>query len=303
MSRKENNNFKRNFIIIVMAVIVVTALVISFANSGNTPSWQEIVGSKSGEEHDDYIKFLDVGQGDSILIGSNGQSMLIDTGSESFGDAVAQKIFSYGFKKLDMMMLSHNHEDHVGGAEIISKKMNIDNLLLPNIKNTKEKTRIIESAKSEVLANEGECYTAKKGTHTKIGDIAVSVLACYYEDNDENDRSIIAMAELNGFKVLLTGDAGTQSENKMLKEGINVDCDVLKVGHHGSSSSSGKKFLKAATPEYAIISCGVDNQYSHPHEETLYRLEQVNAKVFRTDISGEITLYFDNGEITVKTEK
>ena len=120
---------------------------------------------------------------------------------------------------------------------------------------------------------------------------------------EENNQSVIVMAELDGIKFLFTGDAEAKAEQALLDEGINIDCDVLKVGHHGSSSSSSQSFLAAATPEYAAISVGENNIYSHPSSSVVSALEDCGAQILRTDTDGDITFYIENGEIRTETEK
>ena len=129
------------------------------------------------------------------------------------------------------------------------------------------------------------------------------MLAYYGDMQDENNKSVIVMAEIDGIKFLFTGDAEAKTEKALLDEGLNVDCDVLKVGHHGSSSSCSQSFLKAATPEYAAISVGENNIYSHPNDSVISALQNCGAQILRTDTDGDITFYVENGEIRTVTEK
>ena len=137
----------------------------------------------------------------------------------------------------------------------------------------------------------------------RLGEFEITVLGVFDDRKNENNRSIIAVAEIDGIKFLFTGDAEEKEEKYLLGEQLNLDCDVLKVPHHGSSTSSSKEFLNAVTPEYAVISVGENNVYGHPHKETLQALTEANAKVYRTDQSGDITFNVNDGKITVETEK
>ena len=121
--------------------------------------------------------------------------------------------------------------------------------------------------------------------------------------SDENDRSVIVMAKVQGLEFLFTGDAGSKAEEQLLDEHIDISCDVLKVGHHGSSTATSDEFLAKAAPEYAAISVGEDNIYSHPSEEVVSALEYRGAEIFRTDTDGDITFLIENGEIVTETEK
>lgn len=252
---------------------------------------------------DDYIRFLDVGQGDSILLCSNGKSALIDASTENYGDAICSSLHTLGVKYLDLLMISHNHDDHYGGAERITERFMVDNLIIPDITHTDSNTKTMKRIMSNVLAEDGECFTAVQGMSSKVGDISITVLGYFADESDENDRSIFAIAEIDGIKFLFTGDAGKSAEHRLLTERLSLDCDVLKVGHHGSKDSSTELFLNMCRPEYAVISCGKNNQYSHPDDEALQRLEDCGAEIFRTDISSDITFYVDDGEITVQTKK
>ena len=307
MNRYKLKSIIRTTAITLFTVIAVCSLLITFASGKNIPSWEQIYTyfgvNKSVSDGDDYVRFLDVGQGDSILIHSNGRSALIDAATLSYGDIICDKLRSVGIKNLDMMMLSHNHDDHYGGAERIVERMLIDNLIMPDLNGSVSPTSTITEIRNNVLADDGESFVAKPGMNVNIGDFTVTVLAHYTDDDDENNRSIFAMAEIDGVRFLFTGDGETSAEKRLISEGLDLDCDVLKVGHHGAKTSSSQKFLDVVKPEYAVISAGAGNQYSHPHEATLSRLDEANIEFYRTDISGDITFYVNNGKISVETEK
>jgi competence protein ComEC len=137
----------------------------------------------------------------------------------------------------------------------------------------------------------------------KIGEFEITVLATFGTMELENNRSIITMAEIDGKKFLLAGDIESGAEKYLLKENLNLTCDVLKVAHHGSSTSSKMDFLKAVSPEMAVISVGKDNFYGHPHSEVLSALEHIGADIYRTDIDGDVSFFIEDGEIVPKTEK
>lgn len=241
----------------------------------------------------DFVKIIDVGQADCILIYSGGCSALIDTGLASSADEVAEALDSAGIKTVDVLMLTHMHDDHAGGFELISEQYGIDNLILPDY----------EFAKGSYTSDSDRVYTEKQGMNFEIGGFEITLLAEYGDLPEENDRSVFVMAENSGKKFLFTGDAGKRAEERLLEERINIDCDVLKAGHHGSDSSLAKEFLAAASPEYAAISVGENNSYSHPSPETLSALGNCGAEILRTDKNGDITFYVENGEIKAETEK
>ena len=151
-------------------------------------------------------------------------------------------------------------------------------------------------------ANKTEMQIARVGTVVNIGDFEITVIAYNPGESDDNDKSVVLMAKIHGKKFLFTGDAGHVVEENLLNDGINVDCDVLKAAHHGSRNSTSAEFVKAASPEYAVISAGASNQYGHPHDEVIDILEAEKVKIYRTDRRGDVTFDVTNGEITVKTE-
>lgn len=285
-----NKRLKKQLIKVIvfacaLCIVILAGKLFTGQNSVNTGS-------------DDFVVMLDVGQGDSILISSNGEAALIDTGTEMGSRGLLNDIRSYGVDELDALIISHSHDDHAGGAEYLLKNFEVENVIVPQFASDEKVTDLNKA----MTASGADIYTATEGMIVRIGDFDLTVLYSDNTDEDINNRSIILMAEAFGKKFLFTGDAETQAENTLIKENINFDCDVLKVGHHGSRTSSGEKFLKIATPEYALISVGADNSYGHPSEEVVERLEQGGAKVYRTDYEGDILLSLMNGEIVCKTQ-
>ena len=251
----------------------------------------------------DFVKITDVGQADSILIYSNGCSGLIDVGTEDSAADILEDLDSAQIKRIDALIVTHLHTDHAGGLPELARLRKIDNLIIPELNDDAEAASLVKTAKQTVTANGGNAYTAVQGMNFKIGEFTVTVLAYYEDTEDENNKSVIVMAELDGIKFLFTGDAEAKAEQALIDEGLNIDCDVLKVGHHGSSSSSTKEFLNKTTPEYAAISVGKNNIYSHPSESVVSALENCGAQVLRTDTDGDITFYVENGKIKTETEK
>ena len=255
------------------------------------------------DSSENFVKIIDVGQAECILIYSDGQTALIDAGLDSTSGDVAVALQQYGIKKLDVLLISHLHSDHSGGVPNLFDAFEVENLILPELSVNSEGMSHAQFAINAVTNSGGEVFNAVQGMNFSIGKFEITVLASYGEMDDENNRSIVAVAEIEGRKFLFTGDAETKVENKLLKEGIDFKCDVLKVGHHGSSTSSNEKFINAVSPSYAVISCGKDNMYGHPHNEILALFESKGISVLRTDIAGDITFYVKDGKITVKTEK
>lgn len=247
----------------------------------------------------DFVEVIDVGQGDSILISSQGTTALIDTGLYSEYHSVAETLSKYDISKIDVLLITHLHDDHAGALGVLSEIYTISNLILPEVSIESESLGVAELAIDRVVQSGGEVYTAKQGMNFSIGKFELTVLAAFDRMRDENNRSLIVMAEMEGKKFLFTGDIEKEAEKALLKEDLNIKCDVLKVAHHGSSTSSTIEFLKACNPKMVAISVGFNNSYGHPHNEILALFEKRGYDIYRTDQMGNIIFTVKNKMITV----
>lgn len=291
---------KRKIITVITAVlcIVVFTILLFYARD---PSL--FYGRKTGgfvNFDDDFIKFMDVGQGDGAIIYSNGYCAVIDTGEAVAADDVLADLSRLNVKQIDMVIISHYHTDHIGAYQDIAEEYPIKNMIAPAV--TSYNISAAKAARDSVLSQGGSFYEGIFGLNFMLGEFKITVLG-YYNGYDENDRSLYVMAEIDGVKFLFTGDGEMKAEEELLERTTDIDCDVLKVAHHGSSTSTGYEFLKAAKPEYAVVSSGVGNSYGHPHIETMKALEKLNTEIYRTDTYGDISFYVEDGEIEIITEK
>jgi competence protein ComEC len=243
------------------------------------------------------VKFFDVGQGDSILIQTpNGKTMLIDAGPGSASDKVYSALKSLNINSIDVLVATHPHEDHIGGMTNIVNNLKIGMMYMPKSITT---TKTYESLLN-AISNKGlKVNTAKAGVVIDI-DSALSVTMLTPNSanyTDINDYSAVIKITYKNNSFLLVGDASNNSESEMLSNGSSLKADVLKVGHHGSATSSSDSFLSAVNPKYAIISVGAGNSYGHPTAATLGRLSSHNINVYRTDESGTITMTSDGSVI------
>ena len=242
------------------------------------------------------VHFIDVGQADSAFIElGNGQTMLIDAG-RSGGDVV-DYIRNLQYETIDYVVASHPHDDHIGGMATVLNSFNIGKMYMPKQAHTISAfTNMLD-----VIENKGiDLYTAKAGTNIlSSGNINIDVLAPFSESNSNlNNVSAVVRITYGKTVMLFTGDAEHVIENQLLNSG--VDADVLKVGHHGAGSASSSSFIKAVSPDIAVISVGEGNSYGHPHADTLAILNEVGADIYRTDEQGTIVVTADqNKKITV----
>lgn len=296
---------KRKIAVSATAALTAAIFIIAFANKlfGDKIRGTLAPTVSDFDKTQDFVKIMDVGQADAALIYSNGCSAVIDAGLTSSADDISADLKSADIKDIDALLITHLHMDHAGALAKIAMSFPIDNLIIPNRDSSAEAMPTVNEAEKRVVAEKGRVFTATEGMNFNIGEFEVTLLAYFPDATKENDRSVITMAKIGDKKFLFTGDAEKATESDVLAEKLNIDCDVLKVGHHGSNSSSTAAFLKAASPEYAAISVGKDNMYSHPSNKTVTALKNCGAKVYRTDKNGDISFYVENGNIRVETEK
>lgn len=297
----KNNNSVINVIInIAVTIVCICIVLVFFVDLPFLPSWSDITGEQAEiDSVIDEVVFLDVGEGDATLIKSNGRYALIDTGDGSSYD-VANKLKRYGVKGLDALILTHWHDDHIGEATEILEEFPVLNLIIPDFPATSEDAfdNAIE-IRNTAEENDVSYYFAEQGLVINIGDFRFSVLYHNPEESDENNRSVILMGKCRDKKFLFMADAETSIENILINDGYNLDCDVIKIGHHGSKTSTSKNLIKVSTPQYAVISVGRNNQYNHPSNSVLDSLHYSDVQILRTDRHGEIELTVGDDDIKV----
>ncbi len=296
---------KRKIAVSATTALTLAIFIIAFANKLFGDKFRSTLAPAAPDfdKTQDFVKIMDVGQADAALIYSNGCSAVIDAGLTSSADDISADLKGADIKDIDALLITHLHMDHAGALAKIAMSFPIDNLIIPNRDSSAEAMPTVNEAEKRVVAEKGKVFTATEGMNFNIGEFEVTLLAYFPDATKENDRSVITMAKIGNKKFLFTGDAEKATEADVLAEKLNIDCDVLKVGHHGSNSSSTAAFLKAASPKYAAISVGKDNMYSHPSNKTIVALKNCGAEVYRTDKNGDISFYVENGNIRVETEK
>lgn len=231
---------------------------------------------------------LDVGQGDSILITNNNKTMLIDASTNEMGSRVVKYLNDLGIKKIDYLVGTHPHEDHIGGLDNVIKNFDIGTIYMPNVVVT---TKTFEEVIDAISAKKLKVTSPKTGDKFTVGNAECEVMSIRNDKDDYNNCSIVIKMDFNNVSYLFTGDAEESVESSRKWPHI----DVLKVGHHGSNTSSSKNFLDQIKPEVALISVGQGNTYGHPTQATLKRLSNIGAKIYRTDENGTILL-IEKGE-------
>lgn len=250
------------------------------------------------------VHFVDVGQGDCTLVICNGKTLLIDAGENGHETDVINYLRSQNIEKLDYIIATHQHSDHIGGLPEVLEEFGTDNIIMPRL--TKEQTPTNSTYTAflkAVKASGATVISAKPGLTYSLSDATFEILGPVTDDCDDiNSMSAVTKITYGETSFLVTGDAEKDEEKEIIETGADLDCDVLRVGHHGSSTSSCKAFLDAVSPEICVISCGKNNDYGHPHKEIRERLPKYSDEIYRTDILGDIVMISDGKTIDVSFE-
>lgn len=272
----------------------------SSKQSASSGSGKADTGSKQG---DLTVYYLDVGQGDSELIFlPDGTTILIDCGEIDFIQTITKALKDYGVKKIDILIATHPHSDHIGCMATVVRNFYIGEVYMPRIADNMTPTLVCYEKLLEAIDKKNiPLHTGKAGTvaYDKNG-VKLEFFGpkrSYYERM--NDYSIVAKLTYGDTAFLFMGDAEWENLNEVVNGGYDLKCDVLKLGHHGSSDGISDRFMKKARPQYGIISCARDNAYGHPHRETVALLKDYNVTSYRTYEDGSIRAVSDGKTVQV----
>lgn len=296
MARSRKNNKKTISTLILLGILLVYYLF--FAPSEEKQNDSPVVFEQDGV----YVHFIDVGQGDAALVQTKDGNLLIDTGTTDSRETLLACIDALEITTFDYAIFTHPHADHIGGAAKVLKNYKVETVILPNAVNT---NYTFENMMDAIEQENCEVIEGKAGISFSLGDTKVDLLAPVYEDDSNlNNTSVVAKVTYGEVSFLFTGDAEIESESAMLLTDEDaLDADILKLGHHGSSTSSSWDFLNAVSPEIAVASCGYENEYGHPHREVVSRLGELNVPLYRTYETGNIVVFTDGTTYQIQTEK
>ena len=293
--------FPRRLFLRLAALALAAVLVLGLTACDSLPdSGGHTVKPSTGSSQPFEMHFIDVGQALSVLVECDGQFMLYDGGNVDDGSLVVSYLQKQGVEQLQYVFCSHAHEDHVGGLAAVMAKFPAGHTYSP----------VTEG--STKCFNDFVKYTQQQGLQLEVpsvgivwplGSATVTLLGPVTQYSETNNTSLVLRIDYGSTSFLLTGDMEKTAETDLVNSGANLKADVLQVGHHGSSTSTGYLFLNAVLPEMGVISCGTGNKYGHPHEETLSILRDAKVDVYRTDLQGTITIGSDGQNFTVGTER
>ncbi len=316
--RKQSRETAKKFFTVVVIIIIIAAAVIMinerYIHCEYIPSTDEIISfigledtpEITVEQDEIAVHFIDVGQGDCIFIDTPDKDMLIDSGEYEYASRVIRYLHSNGVTKLDYIIATHPHSDHMGGMARIMTAFDVGEFIMSEVPEdmipiaeyyTKAMNTLALKGITTTYSEVGRTITLCEGTQLNI----IGPLGSGYDDL--NSYSIIAKLTSGNRSFLFTGDMEKDAELELVNSWLNLSADVIKIPHHGSSSSSSSAFVKRVRPSYAVVSVGDDNTYGHPNSEVLNRYRLIGGKVISTMNSGSVVFITDGNEITYITSE
>ena len=292
----------------LLYAVAIILIALIYAVGSASGLWSEDPGVTLGVDADTdgfAVHYIDVGQGDCSLVVCNGKTLLIDGGENEHETKVINYLHSLKIEKLDYIIATHPHTDHIGGLPEVLSEFGADKIIMPRISKELTPTNSTYTALLKAIKASGtQAIPACVGQTYELGGAVFEILApISYDADNLNNFSVVTRLTYGGKSFLFTGDAETKEEAEIISGGAQLKSDVIKVGHHGSKTSSSKKFLEAVMPEICIIMCGEDNDYGHPHNAVLRRYEEFGCKIYRTDRYGSVVFISNGKDIDVVTEK
>ena len=262
---------------------------------GCTPAQTPAPAPAPSEQTPLFVHYIDVGQADCTLIKYGDMDILIDAGNTNSGKDVVSYLTRLGVDDLELVIATHPHADHIGGMYDVLKAFEIEAIWTTT---ATYDSSVYRSFTEQIAAQALNLHHPKPGEVHNYEEIQLTVLGPVRENyTDINDTSIVVMMEFLGKRFLFAGDMESIAETEMMASGADVKADVLKVGHHGSYSSTSYSFLKAVDPDYGIIPVGRNNEYGHPHAAPLTRLITAGVRVYRTDTMGTVVCATDGNTL------
>lgn len=304
---------KRKLFLICLTVILVFSLVVEIGSripGSGIPGWGELFsgsgfrGASSVPSGQLEVHFIDVGNADCILVRQEEAAMLIDAGEKGDADTILEYLHQQGVERLNLVIATHFHADHIGSMAAVIREIPVDTFLLSYMPASATPTSAVYLSMLEALdEQEITVRETQPGDTLSLGEAQVQILGPAEDTTDSNNHSVVTRVVFGEKRFLFMGDAETSAEEALQKRWADLGADVLKAGHHGSNTGTDEAFLKRVSPTYAVLTCGAGNSYGHPHRETLSLLKDYPVKTYRSDLYGNIIFTTDGRELSVATQK
>lgn len=314
-----NKNRKREIVFAILAISLLTFAIWYYykyyyvVESVNTPIILDIEDGTSSEdtpitnpEGVMQVHMIDCGQADSFLFEQNGKYALIDCGTRSTGEDVVKYLQKQGVKKLEFVIGTHPHDDHMGGMYSVLNSFSCKKVYMPKIEDGLVTTNWYMQLLQTISDKKIKVTCPKVNDQFNLGEATFKVVGQLTPDeagSNINNYSTVIKVSYGTMDILMTGDAETGVESKILESDIDIQCEILKLGHHGSNTSTSDAFLEAVDPDYGLISCSIGNKYLHPSPETVIKLKKHKVKIYRTDETGTVVLTITSDDVEFDKKK
>ena len=288
-----------------LGVAALCALLVFSATPAGHAFWDRVYTLSGfrgpGDSAPLRLHFIDVGKADAILLQCEGHAVLLDGGTSASGGRVVDYLLRMGVEELDCVIASHPDSDHTGGLSQVLEELPVGELVVYPWPQAMRQTLEYQALENAAVSEAVPVRPVTAGESLSLGGAFLEVLGPLKEYGEPNDCSLVVRLEYKGFSALFCGDMEYQAELDLVKSGARLDADLLKVAHHGSAGASSQRFLTAVSPTWAIVSVGPDNS-NLPREETLRRLEDAGARVYRTDTDGDLVFSWDGKSYSLWSE-
>ena len=288
--------------IIILVIASLLGIEIFPQESSNNTNESTVVQQQT-VEGELQVHMIDVGQADCFLLVQGDQTALVDCGTRSTGEDAIAYLKEIGITQLDYVFGTHPHDDHMGGMYDVITTLDIGTIVIPKVKSGDVTSNWYQKLMKEIKEGEYDVKYVNVGDIYELGEADMKVIGPINDpDGELNNYSTVMKVSFGEMDMIMTGDAEKEVERDILETGENLDAEILKVGHHGSDTSSSKEFLDAISPEYALISCEVGNKHKHPTETTMKAFKEREIEVYRTDENGTVVVTITTDDVEFSCE-
>lgn len=299
----------RTLTIIIVAIVLVIGWYLGrnvkdiFPQNEPTPTDQKRTTHNSDIEGELVVHMIDVGQADCFLLIQNGKTALVDCGTRSTGKDAVEYMKELDITTLDYVIGTHPHDDHMGGMYDIITNFEVGKVIIPDASEGEITANWYLKLMDEIQTGDYDVEYAELGDIYNLEDATMKVISAETDvGGNTNNYSIVLKVSFGQMDMIMTGDAEIEVEEKILASSVDIDAEILKVGHHGSDTSNSEEFLDAITPDYALISCKIGNKYEHPIKSTMDNLKERNVEVYRTDECGSVIMIITTDSVRFNCE-